>query len=218
LLTRYGTDVIIAVGIIVILLLVLGWWTDERTLRIVFFVVAGFLMVFSLNFFRDPDRTPKTDGSSLDSLIISPADGKVVLIKDVQENEYLHSPARMISIFMSPLDVHVNRNPVSGTVEYLRYIKGKFLIASDDKAANENERQNIGVNTKGRKLFFSQVTGFVARRIVCELKEGDRVTAGDRFGMIKFGSRVDVYLPLSANILVKEGDRTVAGESVVARW
>jgi phosphatidylserine decarboxylase len=218
LLTRYGTDVIIAIGIIVVLLLVLGWWTDERALRIVFFVVAGFLTVFSLNFFRDPDRTPKTGGASLDSLIISPADGKVVLIKDVEENEYLHSPAKMISIFMSPLDVHVNRNPVSGTVEYLRYIKGKFLIASDDKAASENERQNIGVNTNGRKLFFSQVTGFVARRIVCELKEGDKVTAGERFGMIKFGSRVDVYLPLSANILVKEGDRTVAGESVVARW
>lgn len=217
-LTRYGTDVIVAVAIIVVLLVVLGVWTDERWVKYVFFAIAAFLTVFTLNFFRDPDRTVNTNGASVESLVISPADGKVVLIKDVQEDEYLHCPAKMISIFMSPLNVHVNRNPVNGKVEYLKYIKGKFLVASDDKAANENERQNIGLNSNGKKLMFSQVTGFVARRIVCELKEGENVTMGTRFGMIKFGSRVDVYLPLDVKILVKEGDITTAGETIIANW
>jgi phosphatidylserine decarboxylase len=218
LLTRYGTDVIVAVAVIVALLVVLGIWTDERWVKYVFFAIAAFLTVFTLNFFRDPDRTVNANGTAVESLVISPADGKVVLIKDVEENEYLHSPAKMISIFMSPLNVHVNRNPVNGKVEYLKYIKGKFLVASDDKAANENERQNIGLNSNGKKLMFSQVTGFVARRIVCELKEGENVTMGTRFGMIKFGSRVDVYLPLDAKILVKEGDITTAGETIIANW
>lgn len=217
-LTRYGTDVIIAVAVIVLLLIVLGVWTDERSVKYIFFAIAAFLTVFTLNFFRDPDRTVTANGATLASLVISPADGKVVLIKDVQEDEYLHSPAKMISIFMSPLNVHVNRNPVDGKVEYLKYIKGKFLVASDDKAANENERQNIGLNSNGKKLMFSQVTGFVARRIVCELKEGEYVTMGTRFGMIKFGSRVDVYLPPGAKILVKEGDIITAGETIIANW
>lgn len=217
-LTRYGTDVIVAVAIIVVLLVVLGVWTDERWVKYIFFAIAAFLTVFTLNFFRDPDRTVNTNGASVESLVISPADGKVVLIKEVQEDEYLHCPAKMISIFMSPLNVHVNRNPVNGKVEYLKYIKGKFLVASDDKAASENERQNIGLNSNGKKLMFSQVTGFVARRIVCELKEGKNVTMGTRFGMIKFGSRVDVYLPLDAKILVKEGDITTAGETIIANW
>lgn len=217
-LTRYGTDVIVAVAIIVVLLVALGIWTDERWVKYIFFAIAIFLTVFTLNFFRDPDRTINTNGAPVESLVISPADGKVVLIKDVQEDEYLHCPAKMISIFMSPLNVHVNRNPVNGKVEYLKYIKGKFLVASDDKAANENERQNIGLNSNGKKLMFSQVTGFVARRIVCELKEGENVTMGTRFGMIKFGSRVDVYLPLDAKILVKEGDITTAGETIIANW
>lgn len=217
-LTRYGTDVIVAVAIIVVLLVALGIWTDERWVKYIFFAIAAFLTVFTLNFFRDPDRTVDAKGVPVDSIIASPADGKVVLIKDVQEDEYLHCPAKMISIFMSPLNVHVNRSPVNGKVEYLKYIKGKFLVASDDKAANENERQNIGLNSNGKKLMFSQVTGFVARRIVCELKEGESVTMGTRFGMIKFGSRVDVYLPLDAKILVKEGDITTAGETIIANW
>lgn len=217
-LTRYGTDVIISVAIIVVLLVVLGIWTDERWVKYIFFALAAFLTVFTLNFFRDPERTVNLMGKAVESVIASPADGTVVLIKDVQEDEYLHSPAKMISIFMSPLNVHVNRNPINGTVEYLKYIEGKFLVASDDKAAHENERQNIGMNSGGKKLMFSQVTGFVARRIVCELKEGEQVKMGDRFGMIKFGSRVDVYLPLDSKILVKEGDVTTAGETVIATW
>ncbi len=217
-LTRYGTDVIIGVAITVVILILLALWSDERWVQILLFAVAAFLVVFSLNFFRDPDRKPAVASSELDSTIISPADGKVVLIKDVVENEYLHSNAKLVSIFMSPLDVHVNRNPASGKVEYLKYHPGKFLVASDARAVGENERQMIGLNSNGRKLLFAQVTGYVARRIVCDLKEGDSVRVGERFGMIKFGSRVDLYLPMNAKLLIKEGDVTRAGETPIAQW
>ncbi len=209
----------VAVAITVIVLVILALWSDERLVRILLFAVAAFLTIFSLNFFRDPERTPNTGGLPLDDCIISPADGKVVLIKEVDEPNYLHGKATMISIFMSPLNVHVNRNPVSGIVEFLQYVRGKFLVASDEKAVSENERQLIGVNSNGRKLLFNQVTGYVARRIVCTLKQGEQVKVGKRFGMIKFGSRVDIYLPLGSALLkVKEGDITEAGSSVIAQW
>lgn len=217
-LTRYGTDVLIGVAITVVVLVALAIWTDERWARILLFAIAGFLALFSLNFFRDPDRSPNTGGKSPDELILSPADGKVVLVQEVDEPEYLKSPATLISIFMSPLDVHVNRVPVSGIIEHLRYVKGKFLIASTPESVNENERMLIGINSGGRKLLFNQVTGYVARRIVCELKAGDSVTAGERFGMIKFGSRVDIYLPLDAKPEIKEGDAVRSGETIIAQW
>ena len=217
-LTRYGTDVLIGVAITVVILVALALWTDERWAQIVFFVIAAFLTVFSLNFFRDPDRSPNTGNSSIDDLIISPADGKIVLIKEVDEPEYLKSRATLISIFMSPLDVHVNRVPVSGMVEHLRYVKGKFLVASTPESVNENERMMIGIRSARGQLLFNQVTGYVARRIVCELKQGDSVKTGERFGMIKFGSRVDIYLPLGAKLLVKEGDVARSGETILAQW
>jgi len=217
-LTRYGTDVLIGIAITVIVLVALAIWTDELWARIVLFTIAGFLFVFSLNFFRDPDRTPDLKGKSLDDCILSPADGKIVLIKDIDEPEYLKSGTKLVSIFMSPLDVHVNRIPVSGTVEYLKYIKGKFLVASTPESVNENERMMIGINSAHGKLLFNQVTGYIARRIVCELKEGQSVKSGERFGMIKFGSRVDIYVPAGAALLVKEGDRTVGGETILAEW
>ncbi len=217
-LTRYGTDVIIGVAITVIVLVVLALWSDEVLVRAVLFLIAGFLTVFSLNFFRDPDRMIDAGVGALNEVVISPADGKVVLIKEVEETEYLHSKAIMISIFMSPLNVHVNRIPATGVIEYLRYAQGKFLVASDEAAASENERQLIGLSTNGRKLLFNQVTGYVARRIVCKLNVGDSVKVGERFGMIKFGSRVDVYLPLGTKVLVKEGEITQAGTTVIAQW
>lgn len=217
-LTRYGSDVLAGVAIAVIVLVALAIWSDELWAKIVLFAVAGFLTVFSLNFFRDPDRTPDLKGKRPDDCVLSPADGKIVLIADVDETEYLHAPARLISIFMSPLDVHVNRIPVTGVVEHLRYIKGKFLVAYAPESVNENERMVIGIKSGSKRLLFNQVTGYIARRIVCELKEGDTVKAGNRFGMIKFGSRVDVYLPRTANILVSEGDRAIGGETILAEW
>ncbi len=169
-----------------------------------------------LYFFRDPDRFPPEDPEN--NLVISPADGKVVLIQPVDEPEYMKSGAIQVSIFLSPLNVHVNRNPISGALEYLRYYPGKYLMAWEDHASEQNERAHFGVkHASGTKLLFKQITGFLARRIEYRLNEGDTIKAGERFGIMKFGSRMDVLLPENAEILVKKGDITVAGESVLAK-
>ncbi|MBI3786863.1 MAG: phosphatidylserine decarboxylase family protein, partial [Ignavibacteriales bacterium] len=123
-----------------------------------------------------------------------------------------------ISIFMSPLNVHVNRNPISGAVQHLRYVKGEYFAAFEDKASEKNEQMIIGIEGERGKVLFKQIAGFVARRIVCTLHVGDTVKAGERFGMIKFGSRVDVFVPTDAAVRVKAGDITVAGETVLAEF
>lgn len=171
------------------------------------------LCLLILYFFRDPDRSPPDDPN----LIISPADGKVVLIQRVQENEYMKSPATQISIFLSPLNVHVNRNPVSGKLEYLTYHPGKYLMAWEDHASEMNERAHFGVkHPSGTMLLYKQITGFLARRIEYHVKKGDQLQAGDRFGIMKFGSRMDVLIPDHCELKVKKGDNTIAGESVLA--
>jgi len=172
------------------------------------------LVVFILFFFRDPDRETPDD----DSLIISPADGKVVMVKEVDEDIYMKSKAIQISIFLSPLNVHVNRVPASGTIEYVKYHPGVYLMAWDERASSMNERADFGLKlNSGIKIFFRQITGFLARRIVYSITERDEVKAGSRFGMMKFGSRMDVLVPGEVEVSVKEGDRTVAGESVLGR-
>ncbi len=179
-----------------------------------YLLMAIFFVLWSIviYFFRDPDRTPPKG----EHLVISPADGKVVLIKKVEEDIYLKAPATQISIFLSPLDVHVNRNPISGKLEYLQYHPGKYLMAWDENASELNERADFGVlHSSGTKLFFKQITGFLARRIVYHIKEGDDLTAGERFGMMKFGSRMDVIVPENVDIHVKEGDRIWAGRSTL---
>lgn len=165
-----------------------------------------------LYFFRDPDRiTPEGE-----NLIISPADGKVVLIQEVEEPEYLNRKVTQVSIFLSPLNVHVNRNPVSGSLEYLRYYPGKYLMAWEDHASELNERAHFGVkHPSGTKLMFKQITGFLARRIEYRLEEGDNLKAGERFGIMKFGSRMDLLLPDNVEVKVNKGDKTVAGESII---
>jgi phosphatidylserine decarboxylase len=217
-LTRYGTDVLVAVLIISIVLVGLAIWTDEQWLRYLLLAVAVFIAIFSLNFFRDPDRTIAANGKPIENLIVSPADGKVVVVGPMEEAEYIRGPATMISIFMSPLDVHVNRAPITGVVEYYKYIKGEFLVAHDTAATHRNERAVLGMSSNGRKIAFAQVAGYIARRIVCEAKVGDTLKVGERFGMIKFGSRVDIFLPPGTKINVKVGDRTVAGETVLAEF
>lgn len=171
-------------------------------------VLCGFILYF----FRDPKRNPPAG----DHLILSPADGKVVLIQDAQDPWLGDEAVTQVSIFLSPLNVHVNRVPVSGTVEYLEYFPGKFLMAWDDHASEQNERAHFGVlHPSGMKLLFKQITGFMARRIVYHLREGDRITAGERFGIMKFGSRMDILIPKGIELRVSVGDRTVAGETVV---
>lgn len=180
-------------------------------------LIISILIVFLgliVYFFRDPERRPPESSGA----VISPADGKVVSIKKVTEEEYMQSEGIQISIFLSPLDVHVNRIPVSGKIDYLQYHPGKYLMAWEDHASEMNERAHFGVlQPDGKRILFKQITGFLARRIVYHLKTGDEVQAGDRFGIMKFGSRMDVILPVDADLTVKEGDRTVAGESLIAR-
>ena len=223
--TKYGRDVLSAVVIIALVLFGLAVWTDVLWLSIILVAVGGFLSIFSLNFFRDPDREIDARGRNVDNLVVSPADGLIVGISEVEEPEYLKSRATLISIFMSPLDVHVNRAPINGAVEYYKYIKGEFLVAHAPESTHKNERAVIGMKNaasnadgNGGKILFAQVAGYIARRIVCNAKIGDKLAAGERFGMIKFGSRVDIWVPLSANILVKNGERTVAGETVLAEF
>ena len=172
-------------------------------------ILAG----WCLWFFRDPERnTPPGD-----HLVIAPADGKVIAIEEIKA-PLSEEPARKISIFMNVFSVHVNRNPIAGKITNLAYHPGRFLNAAVDKASLENERMEIQVTSpQGVSLTFVQVAGLIARRIICRLKIGQSVQPGERFGLIRFGSRVDCYLPLSASINVTLGDHTRAGETVIAK-
>ncbi|MAT57118.1 MAG: phosphatidylserine decarboxylase family protein [Ignavibacteriae bacterium] len=210
-LTKYGYNTLGVISIVVFVLFALGIFLSNPYIKYTLIVIGVFLLVFSLNFFRDPDRTiPKGE-----NIIVSPADGKVLLIKEVLPNRFIDEPSWQISVFMSPLNVHVNRIPIDGKVAYVKYVEGEYLVAYHDKADERNERSEIGIESSHGKVFFTQVAGYVARRIVYELKEGDNVKMGDRFGMIKFGSRVDVIVPKKWNIKVKEGDIVTAGETIL---
>ncbi|MDX9757886.1 MAG: phosphatidylserine decarboxylase family protein [Bacteroidota bacterium] len=211
-LTKYGLDVAIPILIIAVAVILIGVFTSNVPVRILLIGVGAIAFIFTMNFFRDPDRTtPVVDGG-----VISPADGKVVAIGEIEEPDYLGGKAMQVCIFMSPLNVHVNRWPVSGRVEFFRHIEGKFIAAFEDKSSELNERTHIGVNTGEWKVLFKQIAGFVARRIVAPVSVGDSATVGERFGMIKFGSRVDVLMPLDAEVLVKMDQHVVAGETVLA--
>jgi len=171
------------------------------------------LALFSGYFFRDPERYPPL----LENSVASPADGKIILIEQVENTEiYGSGPCLKLSIFMSVFDVHVNRIPASGQIVDVRYHPGKFFSANLDKAAKENERNEIIMETTGKsRLAFVQIAGLVARRIVCQLEIDDQVTKGERFGLIRFGSRLDVYLPLETMVNVHLGQRVKAGETVL---
>jgi len=211
-LTKYGLDTALPILVIALVVIIAGFFISNIPFRIVLFVVGGAVLLFTLNFFRDPDRTtPDVPGG-----VISPADGKVVSISEIEDAEYLGGKAKMVAIFMSPLDVHVNRYPVSGIVEHKRYIEGEYFAAYEDKSSELNERTHIGINTGEWKVLFKQIAGFVARRIVCPVEVGDTAVAGERFGMIKFGSRVDVIMPPDAEIRVAMDQRVTAGETVIA--
>ena len=168
---------------------------------------------FTLFFFRDPERTVPEDAN----LVIAPADGTVTEIAEVHENTYLKSKAKKVGIFLSLFSVHINRSPCSGTVEYLKYTPGKFLNAGDLRSSEVNESNAIGIATSRCKMLVRQISGVVARRIVCTLKEGDKVETGEKFGMIKFGSRTELYIPADNGfeVNVKLGQKIKAGETVL---
>jgi phosphatidylserine decarboxylase len=177
--------------------------------------VGAVLVALTVNFFRDPQRTPPSD----ERQIVAPADGRVISVASVREDRFLKADATRVSIFMSPLDVHVNRNPISGTVVSTHYNPGRYFRAFSEKASLDNEQNAIVMrDPQGRRLCFVQIAGFLARRIVCYLRPGAAVVRGQRCGIIKFGSRVDVYLPTEAEVRVRTGDRTTAGETVIGVW
>ena len=163
-------------------------------------------------FFRDPERT----GERGDALVISPADGRIVMIADVDEPSFVHGKATRISIFMNIFNVHVNRYPVSGTVKYVHYNPGKFINAAADKASLDNEQMSVGLESGGRLVLVRQIAGAIARRIVTYSKVGDAARQGERFGLIRFGSRVDVFVPTNSRVRVKVGEKPVAGTTVLA--
>ncbi len=207
-----GVPVIIAALFFALVLVAVGWLLNTSA-SILLYLVALFIAGFTLFFFRDPERNVP-DGP----YILAPADGKVISIEPVRQDSYLGGPCRQISIFLSVMDVHVNRHPVSGKVEYVSYHPGKYLVAWHPKASELNERAEFGVkHPSGTKVFFRQITGLVARRIVFHTVEGDEVKAGDRFGIMKFGSRMDILVPEDLDILVSVGDKTVGGETIIAR-
>ncbi|MFN9303696.1 MAG: phosphatidylserine decarboxylase family protein [Candidatus Kapaibacterium sp.] len=213
--TRYGYDnafLMIGFGLV---LLGLGIFLFKGFWSVLFSILGAVTILFTLWFFRDPSRTIPQKALNDDATILAPADGKIVQIIPVEEKDYLQSSAMHISIFLSPLDVHVNRTPVTGIVEFYKYMPGDYLVAWHPKSSELNEQSRIGVRTSKAKVLFKQITGVLARRIVCEVKEGDSLTIGEKIGMMKFGSRMDIIVPHSTVIHAKVGDRVVGGETIL---
>lgn len=170
--------------------------------------------VFFLFFFRDPERV--TDAGSDD--ILSPGDGRVVAIEEEEEPDFFKAKVKRVSIFLSVFDVHINRIPITGTVEFYRYFSGLFKAAFKADASRKNEQAAIGITKGSRKVLFKQIAGVLARRIVCTVKEGQTVKQGERCGMIKFGSRVDVLMPLDAEIMVTKRQKVYGGITCIGRF
>ena len=187
---------------------------DLDWLHTLILLASGIIYLIILQFFRKPTRISPLNNQH----ILAPADGKVVVIEEVVETEYFHGPRKQVSIFISPFNVHINFNPLSGIVSYFKYHPGKYLVAWHPKASTENERTTVVVkHSSGQEVLFRQIAGALAKRICWYVKEGQPVQQGEEFGFIKFGSRVDIYLPLDADILVNLNDRPVGGETVIAR-
>jgi phosphatidylserine decarboxylase len=218
-LTTYGKDVIIRVLSITLIIDVAAYFINISWLKILLLILSILLFGFTLYFFRDPNR--EIPPNITDDTVLSPADGKIVQINDIEySNDNFFSKGerlKQISIFLSPLNVHVNRIPISGIINFYKYIHGEYIVAFDNKSSDRNERTEIGIVSKNdKKILFKQIAGFVARRIVCELKEKQSVSGGDKFGMIKFGSRVDIFVKPDSKIIVKYGDKVTGGESIIA--
>lgn len=205
----YGTGSVVKTAIFCIVIFIAGLFLPQPGGAVLAAASLLFLL-FTLYFYRDPERTaPAGPG-----LVIAPADGKIVL-KQTVDHPVTGPGSTLVSIFMSPFNVHVNRIPVDGRARGCQYHEGKFLMAFDHRSMMDNERMEITLDTAAGPVWFSQVSGFVARRIVCELEAGQEVTRGSRFGMIKLGSRVDIALPASVRVTVAEGMNTTAGETVL---
>ncbi|GAB3757691.1 phosphatidylserine decarboxylase family protein [Spirosoma pomorum] len=213
---REGKTIMLTTGLILLALDVFAYFYlfPGNTLAMTVTVVASLvILLLVVQFFRIPNRQL----TQHEAQVIAPADGTVVVIEETDEDEYFKGRRRQISIFMSPLNVHVNRNPVSGIVKYFKYYPGKYLVAWHPKSSTENERTTVVIQAaNGVEVLFRQIAGAVARRIVWYVKEGQPVEQGSEMGFIKFGSRVDVFVPLDADVKVNIGDRMRGGVTVLA--
>lgn len=206
--------------ILLVILFALNWavsnyFPEASIAHTTLLVVSLLFYITILQFFRIPLFEVKKN----EKQILAPADGKVVVIEETEEGEYLKSKRKQISIFMSPINVHVNRMPISGVISYFKYHHGKYLVAWHPKSSSENERTTVVAKMKdGTEILFRQIAGALARRIKCYVKEGQTLEQGNEFGFIKFGSRVDIFLPLNTQLKVKVGDVTKGGKTVLAEF
>lgn len=209
---------ILFITTVLTLLLSAGFYFGLAPISIWLFAILELaLLIFVVLIFRF-FRVPKRSCPNEDGIIYAPADGKVVVIEDVEETEHLKEKRTQVSIFMSPLNVHVNYYPIAGEVSYTKYHPGKFLVAWHPKSSTENERSTIGFKTKsGVEIIMRQIAGAVARRIITYSNVGEYFSGGDQFGFIKFGSRIDIFLPTDSEILVNLEDKTVGSETPIAR-
>lgn len=210
------TSIALTVLFIFVLNAVVLWvWPDSSVIKWVAYVVSFLLFVIVLQFFRNPKRTIVGH----ENIVLAPADGKVVVIEEAEESEYFKDKRLQVSIFMSPVNVHINRNPLSGRVSFFKYHPGKYLVAWHPKSSTLNERTTIAVKSvHGPEILFRQIAGALARRIVWYVKENDVVKQGEEFGFIKFGSRVDIFLPLGTKVNVAIGDNVTGGLSQIAEF
>lgn len=211
--TNDGYRIIALTGIVLVVVFVAALLTESMILMVLA-ALTGVIFIFHFFFFRDPEREIPQNNRA----IISPADGKIIKVERVTEDKYHQGNVQLVSIFMSVFDVHVNRVPVSGNVELVEYKKGKYLAAYADAAMDQNEQTWVGIQSEYGKVLFKQIAGLIARRIVCRLKQGESVAAGERFGMIKYSSRVDVFLPSEVNLKVKLGDKVSAGSTLLGEF
>jgi phosphatidylserine decarboxylase len=206
---------LILLGTAVTLTVICGliFWLFPNVFPYIAALCIGIFVLF-LQFFRNPVRKIEEVN---DKLVYAPADGKVVVIEETTESEYFHDRRIQVSIFMSPINVHVNRNPISGIVKYFKYHEGKFLVAWHPKSSTENERTTTVIDSGHDQILFRQVAGALAKRIIAYVKTGDFVHQGDDMGFIKFGSRVDIYLPLDADIRVTLNEKAFGNQTVIAK-
>lgn len=208
-------SLLITIVVVVIINFLTHFFTCNTIIHGLGYLLSAFLLITILQFFRHPNRSVVID----DNHIIAPADGKVVVIEEVTETEYFKDKRLQISIFMSPINVHVNRYPISGLVKYSKYHPGLFLVAWHPKSSTDNERTTIVVeHANGQSVLFRQIAGALARRIVNYSKEGDIAKQGDEFGFIKFGSRVDILLPLSVKVQVQLDQKVKGRQTVIATF
>ncbi|OGU59993.1 MAG: phosphatidylserine decarboxylase [Ignavibacteria bacterium GWF2_33_9] len=216
--TNYGIENFIVIFLLGVISLAGAFWLRHLWFLSILLGLLGIFLIFiAIWFFRDPERITPQEALQDNSIIISPADGHIMEIVDDFEPDYFKDSTKRISIFLSPLDVHVNRVPMNGIVEHFKFVKGKKLIASKEEASAENQQSHFGVSNDKGKILFKQIVGILARRLVWDIKIGDKVKVGQRFGMMKFGSRMDIHLPRNSSIKIKVGDKVTAGISFLAK-